>query len=469
MSAEMPSSVCYRINQIWTLDTVQNRLISNNSNIELEYRLVILLCYMINRPHQILSKGQLLHDNWPDRVVNEENLTVAISKLRKAFSDSSKAPTLIKTIPGVGYQFIAEAEALSPTEVTTPVINGVPALRLRLSILLLAMILLSGVGFYNWQKLPPALAQQVNEDTADSKQQIAKLREQLQRKPDHADSYWQLAWLKMTLLGDKLPQAHEHFAELSALLQKTLTLETNHAAAAMWLGRLYFWHQQDYQQAEHYFLQALTIQTNAEVLYAYAEMLLAMGRFDDCFASVTAARKLDPLTFSTPQLAWFYQLQGKTELAWQELQRISSTDLQTRQWHQSAQRVTFELGMQQQSYTHLRYLLQQNAEGQALTPQTDIIFSQDGMQSVYRYLLHQRFAGDIGHYTPPLSWARYALLAGDNEAAALHFEQAARQKQWPLLWAGVEVLYQPLHSSSVYQQWLTDIKVTHLLPVQLQN
>jgi TolB-like protein/Flp pilus assembly protein TadD len=60
---------------------------------------------------------------WPRMVVEENNLTQAISNLRRALGDSRDAPAFIVTVAGRGYQFVAEVQAFSdlpPAAVTSP-------------------------------------------------------------------------------------------------------------------------------------------------------------------------------------------------------------------------------------------------------------------------------------------------------------------------------------------------------------
>src|SRR5438874_5674624 len=45
---------------------------------------------------------------WPDVIVEDANLTVAISQLRKALNQNGDNAEFIETIPRVGYRFVAE-------------------------------------------------------------------------------------------------------------------------------------------------------------------------------------------------------------------------------------------------------------------------------------------------------------------------------------------------------------------------
>src|SRR5918993_286782 len=60
-----------------------------------------LVC-LIERRERIVGKDELLAAVWPGRVVEENNLTQAISTLRRALGADA---SLIVTVPGRGYRF----------------------------------------------------------------------------------------------------------------------------------------------------------------------------------------------------------------------------------------------------------------------------------------------------------------------------------------------------------------------------
>jgi len=66
-----------------------------------------LLCF-VRKPGRLISKDELLKEIWPDTFVQEVNLAVNISTLRKALEDNPKECRYIATIPGCGYRFVAE-------------------------------------------------------------------------------------------------------------------------------------------------------------------------------------------------------------------------------------------------------------------------------------------------------------------------------------------------------------------------
>src|SRR5205823_6493677 len=68
-----------------------------------------VLHYLVEHPGQLVTKEELLHAVWPNRVVSEWALWTCIREIREALSDDIHAPHFIQTVHRQGYRFIAEA------------------------------------------------------------------------------------------------------------------------------------------------------------------------------------------------------------------------------------------------------------------------------------------------------------------------------------------------------------------------
>ncbi len=69
-----------------------------------------LLYFLVENSGKVLTKSELLDGVWPGQFVEENNLSVQVSALRKALGEHG-AGQFIVTIPGKGYSFVAEVEA----------------------------------------------------------------------------------------------------------------------------------------------------------------------------------------------------------------------------------------------------------------------------------------------------------------------------------------------------------------------
>lgn len=83
--------------------TLQKEQVSH----KVDYKVMLLLQYLVSNQGKILSREQLMSNVWPDQIVSDDALNVAISTLRKLLQDNTRDPRYIKTIPRKGYQLVA--------------------------------------------------------------------------------------------------------------------------------------------------------------------------------------------------------------------------------------------------------------------------------------------------------------------------------------------------------------------------
>jgi TolB-like protein len=74
----------------------------------------VLMCLIAQRD-RVVTKNELLEQVWPGVVVEENNLTVHVSALRKVFGAQAVA-----TIPGRGYRFVMALDEVNKATATTP-------------------------------------------------------------------------------------------------------------------------------------------------------------------------------------------------------------------------------------------------------------------------------------------------------------------------------------------------------------
>ncbi len=90
------------------LDTAKRLLLKDGQPLVLNPKAFDLLSVLVKNCGQILSKENLLETVWENQFVEENNLTVHISALRKIFGEKKGEHHFIVTIPGKGYKFVAE-------------------------------------------------------------------------------------------------------------------------------------------------------------------------------------------------------------------------------------------------------------------------------------------------------------------------------------------------------------------------
>jgi DNA-binding winged helix-turn-helix (wHTH) protein/predicted ATPase len=78
----------------------------------------VLRC-LVSQAGQLVTKDALLEAVWPETMVSESILTVAMRTLRRALGDEARTPRFIETVHGRGYRFIAPVSATGPPEPPT--------------------------------------------------------------------------------------------------------------------------------------------------------------------------------------------------------------------------------------------------------------------------------------------------------------------------------------------------------------
>lgn len=99
----------------YTLNTATRQVLGDSQEIHLSPKAYDLLLALVENHHRALSKTELQERLWPATFVEETNLATLVAEIRRTLKDTAHAPTLIRTMYGFGYRFVA-----SVTEVHAP-------------------------------------------------------------------------------------------------------------------------------------------------------------------------------------------------------------------------------------------------------------------------------------------------------------------------------------------------------------
>ena len=89
------------------LDRRDERLWRGSEAIPLPPKTFAVLCCLVTQAGQLVTKDALLEAVWPETVVSEAVVTVAMSALRRVLGDQAHTPRFIETVHGRGYRFVA--------------------------------------------------------------------------------------------------------------------------------------------------------------------------------------------------------------------------------------------------------------------------------------------------------------------------------------------------------------------------
>jgi TolB-like protein/DNA-binding winged helix-turn-helix (wHTH) protein/Flp pilus assembly protein TadD len=90
------------------LDPNRHRLFRGDEVVALSPKAIQTLILLVENRGTLLERETLMDALWPHVIVEDANLTVAVSQLRKALNQNGDKAGFIETIPRVGYRFVAD-------------------------------------------------------------------------------------------------------------------------------------------------------------------------------------------------------------------------------------------------------------------------------------------------------------------------------------------------------------------------
>ncbi len=97
------------------VDAVKRRLLHRGEVVALTPKVFDTLLHLLQHNGRVVEKDELMRAIWPDTVVEENNLNQNISALRRVLGQDQNENRYILTIPGKGYRFVAEVQAVEPS------------------------------------------------------------------------------------------------------------------------------------------------------------------------------------------------------------------------------------------------------------------------------------------------------------------------------------------------------------------
>jgi TolB-like protein/Tfp pilus assembly protein PilF len=88
------------------LDLKQRLLLHEGRPVSLAPKVFETLLLLVERGGSVIGKSEMMSELWPDRYVEEANLTQNIFTLRKALGESESKDQYIETVPKRGYRFV---------------------------------------------------------------------------------------------------------------------------------------------------------------------------------------------------------------------------------------------------------------------------------------------------------------------------------------------------------------------------
>jgi len=438
---------------------------TSEENVRLDNASLELLLCLIRYRGENVTKEVMLTEAWPNKIVSDDVLSVAMSQIRKALGDDARKPTFIKTIPTVGYKLIANVTEINNVEPSGKN-NGKYLSRnmVTISLVILTSFLIVILTF-NYLNPEPLPTMEVNDDYQKARYLLTKkdkkswqqalqlFEETIINTPNYAPAYLDLVKTKFKLLNDSPLEKFEKSSEFKYLLNKSLSLAPNQPQAYKLLAHVAFYVDWNFTLANTYFDKALELAPNDVVLHAeYAQYLLAIGDFSSAIEHVDIYKAAEPSTYSVPTVAWIYRMMEELDVALAELEKLNDLSPNSRAYHVTAQAIYEDMGKENKAFIELIKIFKILNYSESELMKVHEVFREKSLAGVYLWLLHdKKEQNDIGHYQPPLSYARYAIKAGRDDLAKKYIQQALTQKQIELLWFNADPIYKSIRENTEFK------------------
>ncbi|HEX4773036.1 MAG TPA: transcriptional regulator, partial [Bryobacteraceae bacterium] len=109
------------------LEPSEHRLLRHGQPISLTPKSFELLLYLVENHGRLVLKDQIMRAVWPGSFVEEANLTVSISSLRKTLGKTDAGLQYIETVPTKGYRFTVPVEEVKNVTIPTAVTKSTEA------------------------------------------------------------------------------------------------------------------------------------------------------------------------------------------------------------------------------------------------------------------------------------------------------------------------------------------------------
>ncbi len=106
------------------IDLDEETLRREGEKLYIKYRVFQVLRLLVERRGEVVTKNEFFDKVWGGSFVEDNNLTVAITGLRKALGDNARQARFIENVPRKGYRFIAQVECAGEPAAAYPILSA---------------------------------------------------------------------------------------------------------------------------------------------------------------------------------------------------------------------------------------------------------------------------------------------------------------------------------------------------------
>jgi TolB-like protein/DNA-binding SARP family transcriptional activator len=291
----------------------------------------------------------------------------------------------------------------------------------------------------------------------DLREAAALLERSVARAPGYARG-WAGLGDAYAVMGfyDHLPPA-QAFPRAEDAARRALRLDDQLAAPYATIGYVNLYYHWNWSASESFFRRAIELEPTYSTAHQWlANLLTAMGRFDEAELEMTAAQQLDPLSLiANAALGWVYYYAGRQDDAVTQLQRTLALDGRFQLAHLWKGLAESERGRHVEAMRAMEEAARLS-EGNALT---DVSYAfavarsgaKDSAQRVIGRLLEREQKGE---YIPSYELAKAYLASADTSQALTRLERAFEERSHSMAFLKVDPPFTGLRQVSRYRALL---------------
>jgi DNA-binding winged helix-turn-helix (wHTH) protein/tetratricopeptide (TPR) repeat protein len=333
------------------VDPLNRRLVKDGHPVPLTPLAFHTLLFLIENKDRLVSRTELLTAIWPDTFVDDPNLAVMISVVRKALGDSGHAQKYIETVAKSGYRFVAqvhkeiriEPDTVAPAEAPAgQVARGFNIERVAFALVIVSIV--GGVFFIEMRSPetrsssvktaskrastselstfrsasilngPGAVAEPEGEAHAwylkgrycwsrggetGLKQSIVYFRNAIAEDPRNALAYAGLADAYQSLATWSVESSDVSYREAKKAADRAVNLDDSLSQSHSAIGMIAMVHDWNFTLAKKEFLRAVELGPNDAIAHQrLGTYLAATGKLQEALMEMRRARDLDPLSLN---------------------------------------------------------------------------------------------------------------------------------------------------------------------------
>lgn len=325
----------------FVLDMRERRLLRDGQPVPVAGKSLEVLGLLAEAGGRLVDRETFNARLWPDVTVEDRNLTVHVSNLRKALNGHHPSVDCIETVAKAGYRMALPVQLLGPAD---PPVSLAPP---------------SGLHFIKAE----ARANLNKVERVPALRALGLFERALVLDPNDADCHAGMAstYLLMASTTIRRPLPIDEATRLARdAAHRALVLDETNGEARGVLGRLRMIYEQDWAGAEAELARAVALAPQSpDAAFALALFLLATSRPDEAVASLARARRLDPLRRDIIEhlgLAHWMAAEGEPALA--ALAEAVSIDPEARRPHFRRMLVLDQLGRHDEAMAERRIWLE---------------------------------------------------------------------------------------------------------------